>query len=424
MAIQAKETEILKLFDRVYNNKMIETDEINDAEDLKAYCKKVFGDGSFNPDPSAIHQFNNLIVKKADEIAKPIMTDIVGLLANHQTEKRDTVVKYTLPQKVRSRFVWSATAVGVDLIRTAKKREEVAIPVTFSTGFYYEPEDLVKDSVITFNKLVDDLANAKVRLFLREINKLIGTAITSQKIPTVNVIVGANILLAQYNYIASTLGRYGGRPLFVADTLMIDKIAQQQAVTPGISNLLTDKYKSELLQALNITSIGRTNAMNLVNPFINEDNAATELPVNIGYMLAGEGNLKPFRIVEYGGMRQTSHVDFETERVMMKVFQTASINLVFPSVLGYIKDESIVLGTDPQDITGDLISTDVLDVIELIRVLPEAEYVNTENKTAVTTAAGDARDAYDDLSDSEKAEINSVLYGKLVDVEAALAALA
>ena len=83
--------------------------------------------------------------------------------------------------------------------------------------------------------------------------------------------------------------------------------------------------------------------MNLVNPFIDEANSITELPVNTGYMLAGEGRLKPFSIVEYGGMRQTSETDFETGRVMMKIFQDAAVNLVFANTLGFIKDESITL---------------------------------------------------------------------------------
>lgn len=343
MTIQVKEMEISKLFDRVYNNKMIITDEVNDEKDLKAYCERVFGNGEFNPDPSALHQFNNLVVKKADEVAKPMLTDIIGLLANYQSEKRGNVIEFTLPSKRKARFVWSANGVGVDLIRVAGKQKEVAVPRTFSTGFYYEPDDLVQDSVNSFNDLVNNLAEAKINLYLKEINKIIAAAKTAQKIPTKNVKEGSNVTLAEYTAIASTLARYGGRPLFIADTLLIDKIAQQQSITDGISNLLTDKYKIELLNELNITTIGRTDAMNLVNPFIDDKNSVTELPVNIGYMLAGEGRLKPFTVVEYGGMRQTTDTDFETGRVMMKIFQDASINLVFASTLGFIKDESITL---------------------------------------------------------------------------------
>ena len=343
MTIKIKETEILGLFDRVYNNKMVATEEINDENDLKMYCERVFGNGDFNPDPSALHQFNNLVVKKADEIAKPMVTDIIGLLANYKTEKRGTVVEYTLPSKRKARFVWSANGTGVDLIRVAGKQKEIAVPRTFSTGFYYEPEDLVQDSVTAFNDLINNLAEAKVNLYLKEVNKLIATAKASQKIPAKNIKEGSNVTLAEYSAIASTLARYGGRPLFIADTLLIDHIALQQSTTDGISNLLTDKYKTELLNELNITTIGRTDAMNLVNPFVDDKNSITELPVNTGYMLAGEGKLKPFAVIEYGQMRQNTETDFETGRVMMTIFQDASINLVFANTLGFIKDEAITL---------------------------------------------------------------------------------
>lgn len=337
--------ELSGLFDRVYNNKMIVDTEkgINDEEDIKAYCAKVFGDGSETPDPSMVHQFNNLVVKKADEIAKPMVTDIIGLLANTQTEQRGNVVEYELPSKRKARFVWSANGVGVDLIRVAGKKKEVAVPRTFSTGFYYEPEDLVQDSVESFRELVNNVAEAKVALYLKEINKLIVAAKNASKIPAKNIKEASGVTLADYNGIASVIGRFGGRPIFIADSLLIDKIGNQQSKTEGISNLLTDKYKDELFRSLNITTIGRTDAFNLVNPFIDDANSKTELPVNEGYMLAGEGRLKPFRVVEYGGLRQTSQIDFETGRVMMKLFQDAAIVLVFANTLGYIKDESVTL---------------------------------------------------------------------------------
>ncbi len=419
MSIQVKETEILKLFDRVYNNKSVET---NDEIDLKEYCTRVFGDGSFNPDPSAVHQFNNLVVRKADEVAKPMVTDIVGLLANHRTEKRGTVIQYDLPMKRKARFVWSANGVGVDLIRVAGKKKEIAIPRTFNTGLYYEPEDLVQDSVQAFNDLVNNLAEAKVSLYLKEINKLIATAITGGgAIPSANIRSGVNLTLSTYNSLASVLGRYGGRPLFIADSLLIDHFAFKQATTEGVSNLLTDKYKNELLQALNITSIGRTNAFNLVNPFLDDSNSRVELPIDTGYMLAGEGKIKPFAIVEYGKLRQTTEVDFETERVMMKVFQDASINLVLPHVLGYIKDESIIFDTssvtEPVD-TPEELDAAVVAAITAIEALPNVGSVTIGDADDIEAA----RVLYNALTEDQKEEVGQI-YAKLVAVEAELSGI-
>lgn len=335
-----KTNELMNLFNRVYDGTMIVDEEknINDELDLQTYCKKIFGDGSETPDPSLVHQFNNLLVKKADKVAEQKVTDIIKLLANHQTEKRGNVVQFDLPSKRKAKFVWSANGVGVDLVRVAGKSKEIAVPRTFSTGFYYEPDDLVQDSVDGFKELVNDLADAKVRLYLIQIQKLIAQAISANKIPTSNKAVESNVTIATYNKIASILARYGGRPLFIADTLLIDHFANQLTITN-----MPDSYKAELAFDLNLTKLNRTDAFNLNNPFTDETNSATELSVNKGYMLAGEGKLKPFRVVEYGGMRQTSQVDFETGRVMMKIFQDASILLVFPHVLGYIEDTSVTL---------------------------------------------------------------------------------
>ena len=421
MSIQVKETEILKLFDRVYNNKSVET---NDEIDLKEYCARVFGDGSFNPDPSAVHQFNNLVVRKADEVAKPMVTDIIGLLANHRTEKRGTVIQYDLPMKRKARFVWSANGVGVDLIRVAGKKKEIAIPRTFNTGLYYEPEDLVQDSVQAFNDLVNNLAEAKVSLYLKEVNKLITTAIgAGGSIPAANIREGSNLGLTEYNSLASVLGRYGGRPLFIADSLLIDHFAFKQTTTEGFKNLLTDKYKNELLQALNITSIGRTNAFNLVNPFLTNDNDAVEIPVGIGYMLAGEGKMKPFSIIEYGKMRQTTEVDFETERIMMKVFQDASINLVLPHVLGYVKDDTVDL-YDPEDSSGDSPGVDegdataVAAVVTAISAIPDSV---DPTEAGHVTAIRAARTAYEALTPTQKAMVGADVYDKLIAAEITLA---
>ncbi|TPG68908.1 hypothetical protein EEL31_10445 [Brevibacillus laterosporus] len=324
---------LLGLFNRVYNNKM----EQNDKEDILAYCKKVFGDGEFNPDPSLLHQFNNLVVQKADEIAKPKVTEMISLLATFKPARRDQTIKYEIPQKSKAKVRWSANGSGVDLVRVEGKKYEVAVPKMFSTGFYYEPFGLVADPEDNLRKLIDDLANAKVRLYLGEISKLTQAAITSGKIPKNNVVQGANLKLADYNKLASVLARYGGRPVFVADTLLIDYFAMQQP-----NNMLSDSKKDELLTALNITSIGRTDAVNLVNPFIDDQNEKVELPVNVGYMFSGDVKQKPFVITEFGGMRQMSEQDMEDERIKLKLTQDADITLLFGQAFGMIKEDASV----------------------------------------------------------------------------------
>jgi hypothetical protein len=326
------------LFSRVYNNKMEETD----GRDLTEFAKRVFGDGSVNPDPSMLHQFNNLVVQQADEVAKPIVTDMLGVFATVKGAARDQVVKYEIPQKSKAKVRWSANGSGVDLVRVEGKKSEVAVPRTFSTGFYYEPFGMVEDAVANTKKLVDDIANAKVRLYLDNIYKLIDAAIAGGDIPAANVMAGDNLTLKQYSVLASRLSRYGGRPVFVADTLLIDHFAMQQATDATYKELLTDGVRTELLESLNPSRIARTTAVNLVNPFLDDANTKVELAVNQGFMFAGSQAQKPFVVVEFGGLRQMTEQDIEDERIKIKLVQDADIELIFGQTIGKVTENTAV----------------------------------------------------------------------------------
>ncbi|MFI2856803.1 hypothetical protein ACH6EH_06655 [Paenibacillus sp. JSM ZJ436] len=325
------------LFTRVVNNKV----EEKDHEDIAAYCKKVFGSG-YSPDPSMLHQFNNLVVETADQIAKPVVTNLLSVLAEYDSVAPNTVKQYNIPQKNKAKVRWSANGSGVDMVRVEGKRKEIAVPQQLSTGFYYEPFG-DGDYVEQFNKLVNDVADAKVRLYMDVIAKLVTAAVASGKIPNANVVAASNVTIQQYNKLASVLARYGGRPVFVADTLLIDHFAQQQATDTTIKTLLTDRIKEELLTSLNPSTIGRTTAMNLVNPFLDETNSKVELPVNVGYMFAGDVSQKPFVVTEFGGMRQMTEQDMEDERIKMKITQSADVQLIFGEAIGYIKDDNVAL---------------------------------------------------------------------------------
>lgn len=270
-----------------------------------------------------------------------MVTDMFKLFANVDKKPRGQIVQINIPKKNKAKVVWSANGSGVDLVRVAGQEKTLAVPATFSTGFYYEPVDLVTDSVANFRTLVDDVANAKVRLYLDEIYKLVDAAIASNKIPAANVADGSGLTLADYNKVASVLQRYGGRPVFVADSLLIDHFAMAQATEQP--NLMFEGIKEELLTALNPTTIGRTTAVNLTNPFTDETNSKTELPVNRGYMFAGAVNQKPFSVVEYGGLRQFTEQDPEDERVKIKLVQEASLKMMFGEAIGVIEDDTITL---------------------------------------------------------------------------------
>lgn len=189
---------------------------------------------------------------------------------------------------------------------------------------------------------MNDIADAKVRLYLDKIHQLTASAITAGKIPAKNVQTGSNLTLQQYNKVASVLQRYGGKPIFVADTLLIDYFAFQQGTDSTFKNFLTEEVKGELLTALNPATIGRTTAVNLTNPFTDDTNSKVELPVNKGYMFAGGVSQKPFSVVEYGGLRQLTEQDIEDERIKMKIVQDASVNLLFGEAIGIIEEQAAV----------------------------------------------------------------------------------
>lgn len=337
---------VKELMTRVYNNKMIEDAEkgISDEKDIKELCAKVFGDGSATPNPALLHDFNTVLVQTADQIAKPMATEMLGLFADFKTQTPGTIYQYTVPAKSKARMKFTALGSGVDLVRVEGGKKSIATPTVLSSGFYYEPESLVQDDVEYFRKLVNEVAEAKVRLYLSSVMKLINSAISSQKIPTANVKVGSNLAIADYNKVASTIARVGtgGKPIFIADTLLIDYFANFQATDATLSKLLTDNLKSELLTALVPTTIGRTTAINLVNPFTDETNSKVELPVNTGYMFSSAVSQKPFTIVEYAGLKQNTETDVEDGRVKVMLKQEAAVELLFGEAIGVITEQSAV----------------------------------------------------------------------------------
>ncbi|MEK4451291.1 hypothetical protein [Paenibacillus sp. FSL L8-0506] len=329
------EVKVEGLFKRVYNNKL----EEHDGNDIKEFIKMVFQSG-VTPDPTSLHKFNNLVVKTADEVFKVNASKLIELIANFKNEKQGTIVKYDVPQNLKVKRIWSANGSGVDLQRVEKRKSYVATGKTFSTGIYYEP--LTGDNAIEdFRVAVNKIADAKTDLYFGEITKLIQAAVTQGTIPAKNVVQGSNTTLLDYNKLASALSRFGGKPIFIGDTSLIDYFAMQQATDGTIKGLLYDEIKKELLTSLNPTTIGRSTAVNLINPFTNTSNTKTKYPVNVGYMLAGEAG-KPFYVTEFGGMRQFTEQDPEDERIKLKIVQEADISLFHAQTVGYIKEDAAV----------------------------------------------------------------------------------
>jgi len=334
-----KTDKLEELFTLVLNEKNTTNQE---EVELKQYINEVFGNGL--PSQHELHQFNNLVVKKAEEIARPKATEILSLLADIQNAGGVSVFQYNIPKEHKIKAVWSANGSSVDHVRVEGDETRTASPTSLQTGVYYEVKSLVAEDVAYFRKLVNNVADAKIQLYWDTISKLFATAIADGSIPTKNVLQGANLTLPNYNKLASVLGRYGGRPILVADTALIDHFAFQQPTDTTFKELLTDDLKSELANSLTVARIGRTTAVSLVNPFVaGSGNTVTELPVNEGYMFAGGVGLKPFKIIEFGALEQYTTFDSKFKRVEINLNQEVAIEFVQGEAVGFIKDTALTI---------------------------------------------------------------------------------
>lgn len=345
------EKKLIEMGKRIYNNKMIEQKNekgeiiVSDVNDIKELCQRVFGDGSSTPDPSLLHQFNNIIVKTADQVAEPKIDEIMTILAQYEKANPGDVKMYELPKENKVKVLWTALGSGVDLVRISPEiTRKPAVPQAFTFGAYYEPIDFVKNSVAAFNDAVNKVAEAKIQKYYDIIREVASAAIAQGDIPKNNIKNGTNLTLNDFRKVESVMIRLGGRPTFVGDSLLIDHFANQQVTDPVFKELLYDDKKKELMGELYARAISKTIAVNLTNPFIDNDNSKVALPVNEGYIFAGTmSGKKPFYITEYGGIRQYTEQDAETERIKLKIVFEADVTLMYGRQIGKITDDSIQL---------------------------------------------------------------------------------
>lgn len=344
--------DIKKLLDlglRVYNNKMIveknENGEIitSDEMEIKEICEKTFGDGTITPSPERLHVFNNILVKTADVIAKPKVDQILNMFTQFQTAQIGDTVVYELPKDNKPKILWTALGSGVDLVRlTPDKTRKVAQPQALTFGAYYEPISFVRNAVEEFKNAVNRIAEAKVEMYFKKVMELINASVTAGDIPANNCKAGTNLSLADFKKVENVMIRLGGRPVFVADSALINHFADQ--VTTVQKDLLTDDLRAMLREDLTMSKISKSIAINLINPYTDEANSKVEFSVKEGYVFAGSvAGQKPFAITEYGATRQYSEMDAETERVKLKLVVEADITLLNGRYIGRIKDDSIVL---------------------------------------------------------------------------------
>lgn len=325
----------LALFNRVYFEKM----EENDSAKLEGIITATFGKGGL-PNPSLLHDFNELVIVQATEVVKPKLQDLLSIFAQFKQAKEGEVVKYAIPKGVKARFKRHAPGSAVQHVRADVGESVLAQAVEYSTGFQYDTSVFHNgDPVGEFKALVDDIAEAMARKIFEEVTAVVTAAIDTQDIPSNNAFSGSNVPLKKYNEIAGRLARYGGRPVFIADTLLLDHFALQQTNTPS---LISEAMIPGLVRDLSPTVIGRTNAISLINPFTDATNSKTEYKVNEGYMLATDGKTKPIAVTTFGPLKQKSVSEFDADRVLLKLSFAADVTLLYGELVGKITETSEV----------------------------------------------------------------------------------
>lgn len=331
---------------RVFENKMliqkVGEEEVNvDEKDFLDICEKTWGHGM--PSTENLERFNKLIVETAETIAEPKITKILNLLSQYKKADIDAVVMYDIPKTAKGKILYAANGSGVDLVRIgAEETKKMAKRTTFAYGAYYEITSFLADPKQGFKDAVTLLANAKIEKFFELMFACMKESIKNAEIPTNNTKEGSGLKLADFQKVENTMIRLGGgRPLFIADTALINHFADQIPTTQAA--LLTDEVKDMLREDLVPSKISKSIAMTFPNPWIDDKNSKVKFSVKQGFMFPSNAKGKPFGITEYGNRREYSKVDTETERVELTVKFDADVTLLNGRYLGVIEDDSITL---------------------------------------------------------------------------------
>ena len=196
----------------IYNNKLtvVEGQELSKEEkELKEICNKTFGNGT--PSPENLHLFNQFLITTVEEIAKPKVDYILGLMADFKSVPAGTVQVYKMPKTVEPKLLYTAKGTGVDLVRIAgHETVKPAVPQSLTYGGYYEITTFMANPVAAFKEAVDNLVQAKLDFYFERVFAVMNAAITSHDIPQANAVSGANISMEQFQKIENTMIRLTG----------------------------------------------------------------------------------------------------------------------------------------------------------------------------------------------------------------------
>ena len=332
---------------RIYSNKLtlenIDGVEVAKEErELKEICNRTFGCGV--PSPENLHKFNSFLLETVEEIVKPKVNYILGLLADFDSVPAGTIKVYKMPKTVEPKLLYTAKGTGVDLVRIDGEHTiKHAVPQTLTYGAYYEITTFMADPVEAFKNAVDKLAQAQLDFYFDKIFELMAAAIGSGDIPANNVATGANLGIDEFQKVENTMIRLSsGRPVFVGDIALINSLAVKASAVHQGRDLLTDEYRKMLRDELVPSQISKSVAIPFPNHWIDEKNSQARFKAETGFMFPGAvSGKKPFVITEFGSKRHYSEIDPELEQVKLKVVFEVDVTLLNGRYLGSITDTNV-----------------------------------------------------------------------------------
>lgn len=347
----AEMKDLVNLGKRVYKDEMKVTEKdgktiYEDEELIKDICNKTFGTIEKPRNPKIgnnIELFNEFLTLTIEEIAEPSVQEILGYLADFRQVPNGTIYAVELPKTTKPKWLYTAKGTSVDMVRLdGGVTKKIATPEEITYGAYYEITTFRADPVRAFREAVNRLAEAKLNKYFELVFNAFKSAISNSEIPDNNKAEGSNLGLSDFQKVENTMIRLAkGRPLFLADSALINHFANQVVQTQTL--LLTNDVRDMLREDLVPSMISKTPCLAFPNTWIDEQNSKVRFDPSYGFMFPATTTKKPFAITEFGAVRQYSDFDDQTEQVDLKIVFSANIMLVNTREIGAIHDDTILV---------------------------------------------------------------------------------
>lgn len=318
--------------------------QLDDEKAIRELCHKVFPADGQSANPSVVWDFNTILVQVAEQfIVKPNFDKIFSVIATtKQVDKNTSLLKYKVEKDYNIQFSMVARNSGHSLVKIGDSGEVAQVPFTIGFGVTYDPMTKTDDEVEWFNKAVKEIGRAEIVYIYNKCLEIMGAA---GAMPAANIIDGSNVKYADVRKLADVIRRRtGGRPVLLADAVMLDSLARDMATGDAYtSKLMWDGLAEELFGAYAPKNFGTFDGMELENPFTDAQNSKTALPVGEGIMFAASGKYKPLAITKIGGLVQKTNQEFKDDKVQMYVEQELAITLLYPQFIGKVTDDALSL---------------------------------------------------------------------------------